>query len=257
MPVLERISVTPVKGTALRHLPAATLTAAGIAGNRRFHLIDDVGRLRSGDSHGRLVQVRTEVDEGTGWLRCRFPDGSVAEGPTDDTQEAVRTDFYGRLVEGAVLGGPFGAAFSAFLETPVRLVRIDRDGDGPDVHHLSLVSFASVAELGRRGGHEGELDARRFRMNLELGGMQPHEEDTWDGREVRIGDAVITVFGQVPRCRFTTLSPDTGEKDFDTLREIVRYRPFIEADGRGIPFGMYAEVVAPGKVAVGDAVGPL
>ena len=94
---------------------------------------------------------------------------------------------------------------------------------------------------------------RRFRLNLELEGCEPYEEDTWEGRHVRVGDATIEVTGQVPRCVFTTKHPETGEKDWDTLTQIARYRPRI-AGGGGLPFGMYARVVTPGTVRIGDEV---
>ncbi|HEX6843774.1 MAG TPA: MOSC domain-containing protein [Actinomycetota bacterium] len=255
MPSLDRISVTPVKGTALQHPERVRLAADGIAGNRRFHLIDESGALVSGDTLGDLVRVRTAYEAETGRLRCVFPDGATAEGPADASGNPVVTDFYGRPAPGTVLEGPFAEAFSAFARRPLRLVRLDREGDGPDVHRLSLVSFASVADLGHRGGDD-RLDGRRFRMNLELGGCEPYEEDEWDGRRVRIGDAVVRLRGQVPRCRFTTLSPATGEKDFETLKLIASYRPLLEPPDRGIPFGMYAEVENPADVAVGDPVVP-
>jgi MOSC domain-containing protein YiiM len=53
-----------------------------------------------------------------------------------------------------------------------------------------------------------------------------------------------------------TRHPDTGERDADTLREIRRYRGVATMhDGdSGIPFGVYARVVSPGRVAVDDAV---
>ena len=54
----------------------------------------------------------------------------------------------------------------------------------------------------------------------------------------------------------TTLGPDTGDKDFTTLNLIARHRPRIEGR-RGLPFGMYAEVVEPGRVRVGDPVEPI
>jgi uncharacterized protein YcbX len=118
------------------------------------------------------------------------------------------------------------------------------------------VSRASVAALGAGAGHHGDLDARRFRMDLELDGCEPYEEDTWDGRRVRIGQAVIRIHGQVPRCVLTTKDPDTGDKDFNTLGEIARQRTRIPGGG-GLPFGMYAEIEWPGPVAVGDEVTPL
>ena len=118
-----------------------------------------------------------------------------------------------------------------------------------------LVSSASVRELGRRGDRP-DLDARRFRINLEIDGCDPYEEDAWDGELVRIGHATIRVHGQIPRCVVTTLAPDTGKKDFLTLNLIARSRRRIRGRG-GLPFGMYAEIVDPGRVRVGDPVEPL
>ncbi|MGZ4149897.1 MAG: MOSC domain-containing protein, partial [Actinomycetota bacterium] len=171
----------------------------------------------------------------------------------------LEVDFYGRPVPARVLQRDFGDAFSAFVGQPLRLVRAEADGDGPDVRTLSLVSLASVRELAAQGGHDGDLDAGRFRINVELDGCAPFEEDTWDGERVRIGQAVVRLYGQIPRCAVTTLSPDTGEKDFETLKVIAGFRPLMDRDGaggRGIPFGMYAEVEQPGTVAAGDPAGP-
>jgi uncharacterized protein YcbX len=58
----------------------------------------------------------------------------------------------------------------------------------------------------------------------------------------------------VPRCRITTLHPDKGMKDFDTLKAIASYRGVDQEDG--INFGVYAAVVQPGKIRVGDTVEP-
>jgi uncharacterized protein len=128
------------------------------------------------------------------------------------------------------------------------------------VHHLTMVSAESVAELGRQAGREGDPDARRFRMLLEIEGCaSPHEEDTWDGRQVRVGAAVVRVRGQVPRCVVTTQDPDSGVKDLDTLKTIRRYRGRMtgEDGDPGLPFGMYAEVETPGVAQLGDPVEPL
>lgn len=256
MPTLARLSVTPVKGTALHHPDAVRLDVEGIAGNRRFLLRDERGELFSGYDDGTLVQVVADVDPATEALRCRFPDGTVIAGRTDDLGPALVTDFGGRTVAGHEVLGPFSDAFSGYVGRRLTLIRTDRDGDGPDVHRLSLVSFASVGELGRRGRYDGELDARRFRMNLELEDAAPFEEDTWAGREVAAGEAVLRVLGQIPRCRVTNQDPATGEHEWSTLTKIASFRPLIRGPDRGIPFGMYAEVVTPGTVRLGDAIAP-
>jgi uncharacterized protein YcbX len=199
VPSLARINVTPVKGTALHHVSNATLTEVGIQENRRFHLADDRGRLCSGVAFGPLVQVVADLD-GT-MLTCRFPDGSTVTGSTESLGVAVHTDFFGRNVAGHVVEGPLTEAFSEYVGTQVCLVRADRDGDGPDVLPLTLVTYASVRELGSRGGYPGDLNPLRFRINLELDGSTPFEEDSWDGGLVRCGEAVLRIAGQIPRSR--------------------------------------------------------
>jgi hypothetical protein len=164
------------------------------------------------------------------------------------------TDLWGRPVTGRLVEGRFAEALSEVVGRTLWLIRADRDGDGPDVHRLSLVSWASVADLGSRSGRP-DLDPRRFRMDLELDGCTPFEEDTWGGRQVRVGEAVVRLLGAIPRCVATTRDPATGEKDFDTLKRIAEYRPLMDRP-RGVPFGMYAEVVQPGVVRVGDLVQP-
>jgi uncharacterized protein YcbX len=252
MPHLARLSATPIKSLGLSHPPSAVLTGAGIPGNRRFHLADSRGRLFTGADHGPLVRLIASFDPGAGTLTVAFPDGSVVAGAADRLGPAVVTDFWGRSVPGRVVEGPLAGAIGDWAGHRLRLIRADLDGDGSDVERLSLVSLASVRDLGARDGRP-DLDPRRFRMNLELDGCEPYEEDTWAGRGVRIGLAVVRVLGQVPRCVVTTQDPRTGEKDFDTLKRIAAYRPLMH-DPRGVPFGMYAEVAEPGRVAVGDSV---
>ena len=253
---VARINTTPVKGTSLHHPDRVELTPNGIPENRRFFLVDEDGSLFSAPDLGPLVRIRADLAAVEGRLTLTFPDGATVEGAGEAVGEELVVDFYGRPVEAAIVEGPFSGALSAYAERPLRLVRSVRQGDGSDVHHVSLMSLASVAALAAGAGHDGELDARRFRMDLELDGCEPYEEDMWDGRRVRLGSAVVRLHGQIPRCVLTTKDPVTGLKDFDTLREIARQRPRIPGDG-GLPFGMYAEVEEPGPVAVGDEVEPL
>jgi uncharacterized protein YcbX len=253
---LARINTTSVKGTALANPTVVELTSDGIPGNRRFHLADADGRHVGAFDVGSLVQVRCVLDPSSWVLRCGFPDGTTVEGHQDDLGESVLTEMDDHSTPGRVVRGSFAASFSSFLGRDVRLIRADRDVDGNDVEPVTLVSNASVRDLALRGGRRGDLDVRRFRMNLELDDTEPYEEDTWHGARVQVGDAVLRIGGQVPRCRVTTYDPDTGERDFPTLKTIASYRP-LRAEGRGIPFGMYATVERPGVARVGDAVIPL
>jgi uncharacterized protein YcbX len=92
-------------------------------------------------------------------------------------------------------------------------------------------------------------------MLFELDGIDAHEEDEWQGLDVRIGDATIKVNGDVGRCAVTTHDPDTGVPTVDTLEALARYRR--EGRKEPLPFGVYGSVVVPGRVRVGDEVAPI
>jgi len=86
-------------------------------------------------------------------------------------------------------------------------------------------------------------------------GCEVHEEDSWRSRRVGIGEAVVRVLEPVPRCVVTTQDPTTGVKDVDTLNVLAAYRG--RPDGKHVEFGMYAEVLEPGTIRVGDQAVPL
>jgi uncharacterized protein len=254
VPFVARISVSPVKGLALVHLDEVLLEETGAAENRRFHIVDAGGRRYNQLRNGALVQIGQEYDGRR--LALHFPDGTTAEGQISLGAE-ITTDFYGRPVSGKLVEGPWSDALSQWAGRPLRLVRsapgaaVDRTRG-----HVSLISTASLGELARHGGHEGRADGRRFRMLFELDGCEPHEEDRWVKRHVRIGGALVRLRGDVGRCAITTQNPETGVPDFDTLTTIYGYRGTTknEAGKKHVPFGVYGEVVEPGKVVVGDRV---
>ena len=256
MPKVARFNVTPVKSTALHHPERLRLDERGATGDRRFFFVDATGHRFSGATKAPILPIHAAYDEATDHLELRLPDGVVVAGPARPDGAALVVNVYGRPVPAHVVEGDFGEALSAYAGHEIRLARPDRPGDAIDVRPVTLVSLESVAELARRGQHDGRLDPGRFRMTIEIEGVSaPHEEDSWAGRRVRVGGAVIRIDEPVPRCVVTTLDPDTGLRDFPTLRVIRDYRG-TNAE-RQLEFGVYAEVVEPGEVSVGDPVEPL
>jgi uncharacterized protein len=92
-------------------------------------------------------------------------------------------------------------------------------------------------------------------MLVGVEGCAPHEEDEWCGREVAIGEAVVRILEPVARCMITSRDPDTGKRNLDTLREIKRYRGTPRGH-RYVDFGVFGDVLEPGRVRVGDSVSP-
>jgi uncharacterized protein YcbX len=167
--------------------------------------------------------------------------------------EPMQLEIYGRTFTARPVFGPWAEAVSSWVGRPLRLYRSERLAHETDRNDVSIVSDSSLEKLARHGNEGRPVDGRRFRMLIEVAGAEsPHQEDEWLGREVAIGEAVVRVTKPDSRCVITTQDPDTGERDFPTLHVIRQYRGL--RDGRKLDFGVYADVVRPGRVSVGDAI---
>jgi uncharacterized protein YcbX len=244
-----------VKALALAGSREVGLEPFGVRENRRFYLADADGRLVSGPNHGRLMRVRASYDAASERLDLRFPDGTAVQGAAGAVDgDRVTSDFFGRPVSGREVTGPFSRALSAWYGSPLRLIRTDRPGDASDVWPVSLMSRASAEDMAAKASSDRPRETRRFRMLVELDGCEPYEEDTWIGGLVRVGEALLRIPGPIPRCAVTTYDPDSGVRDFGTLRAIRDQRG--RGPGGKLYFGVYGEVVEPGIVRVGDRADP-
>ena len=249
---VTRLSVTPIKGLALSHPPSIDVTDTGALGDREFYLVSADDRLVSITKTGALVGLRASWDADHQVLSISDSGGVVF---TSDISLGAPHDadfFEFRQARGRVVEGDWGQLFSDLAGQPLRLVKADDSNGGRDVEPLTLLGDASSAELARNSGLD-QVDSRRFRMLIEFDGAAPHEEDTWEGRVINVGGAVIVGGGPVQRCAGTTRNPLTGEIDLRTLTLIGGYRGRQQSIfGPGFNFGVYATTVAPGRVSVGD-----
>jgi uncharacterized protein YcbX len=253
MPRVARLSIAPVRSLGLQHPTEVDLSETGVVEDRRFFLADERNRLIDRLIEGPLVQIAATTDPEATRLRLAFPDGTTVD---DDVRlgAAIETPIHGRTGVGHVVEGPWGRALSDFTGRQITLVRCDRPGGTRVGNPTSLIGDGSIRRLARQLGVE-ELDGRRFRMLMELEGAGEHEEDSWIGRELAVGGAVLRVTMPDARCAITTQDPDTGVRDLDTLRGIIAYRGLRE--GKHADLGVLADVVTPGRVAIGDEIVPL
>jgi uncharacterized protein YcbX len=94
-------------------------------------------------------------------------------------------------------------------------------------------------------------DARRFRMTIAIDGVAAWEEHGWAGREIAVGDALLRGIDPVPRCAVTTRDPEQGTTDAPVLKALATLR-----GKQDVTFGLWCEVLVPGRVRVGDRVTP-
>jgi len=116
-----------------------------------------------------------------------------------------------------------------------------------DVAPVSLISRQTVACIAKESGTKE--NSWRFRPNLliDLKGAEAFDELQWVGKTLRIGSvARIAVTEVDQRCVMITLDPATGQSSPEILKCVVQ--------NHGKSAGIYATVLTPGEVRVGDPI---
>jgi uncharacterized protein YcbX len=239
---VARINVTPVKSLRLDHPDEIELVRDGAREDRRFLLVDSERRLYNGKRDLALVRTSASWDPDARHLQLTLPDGKLVEGEVGSGEPTV-VEVYRRPLHARLVEGPWADALSDLVGRSLTLVERDDGGWATDDRPASLVSRASLDTI--------DGDGRRFRMLFELDGIPAHAEDEWRNRRLRVGEATLLVGDPTPRCAVPTANPDTGVRDRDVLRELIEKRGPIEGEPC---MGVYAEVLEPGLVRVGDAV---
>ena len=242
--------IAPVKSLGLAPIDRAFLDKPGIPGDRAFFIIDAQGKMFTQRSFGPLVRVRTSYEADSGYLELSCPDGSTVAG-VPELGDAIDGSFFGlRDVGGRLVEGDWNEALSTFAGQALRLIKADAAGTSFDAFPISMCSTDSLEALAQ-AAEAGSIDGRRFRQNIYIEGASAHEEDTWLECEVRVGAALLRVKMRDERCAVTTVNPDTGEIDMNTLKIIASYRT---DQPKQVNFGVYCTVAEPGEVSVGDEV---
>jgi hypothetical protein len=254
------LSISPVKGLRVVNVERLALEPGGARGDRRFYIVEQRGWMVNGKHSGALNEVSAEIDVGdlgagaAERLTLRFPDGTEVSG-TIELGEQLQTRFHSRPRTARLVRGPFSAALSEHAGEQLRIVQAREDRSAVDrgvLGAVSLISRGSLNALARVAGQEA-VDARRFRMTIEIDGVEPFAEDGWLGRELRVGVATIRPRGHVGRCIVTSRHPESGVVDLPTLELLRSFRSGLETT-EPLPFGVCGEVVRAGTVRVGDRV---
>jgi hypothetical protein len=247
---VARFNVTPVKSTALHHPDAIDLQREGAVGDRRFLFARPDGTRLRGVSKAPLMPIVSTWSVADERLAMRFPDGSSIEGNALPTGECVDIKLFDRTVPARAIDPVFTEAVRRLVDETLTVFRVDEPEFAGGGHRASIISLASVVDVGSRGG-DARLDPGRFRMLIEVDGVEAYAEDGWQGRILRLGDAFVRLGQRVHRCVMTNLAPDTGENDFDTLKVLAQHRQI----GTELLLGVYGDVERPGRIEVGDAAG--
>jgi uncharacterized protein YcbX len=260
---VTEINIYPIKSTRRITLRESTVLKRGLTWDRRWMLVDDEGVFITARQHPSLAVVATQI--GADMLVATapgMPELAIPLTPPASPSREVRIWRDGCTA--VDYGSPYDQWFSQYLGLSCHLVRMrssdvrpmnpDYGSAGDEVSFadgfpLLLISEASLADLNGRLGKP--VSMRRFRPNVVVAGCDPYAEDNW--RRIRIGTVVFEAAKACSRCVFTTIDPDTGEKDpqLEPLRTLSSYRRHPEG---GVFFGQNLIPRDAGTIHVGDPV---
>lgn len=273
---LVGIGIHPVKSTAIRPVHEADVRSWGLAGDRRWMIVDRESVLVSARELHALFTITSDTPETDPAVRGPLRLSAVGHDPIDVVAPQT-APMPVRMHGHDLVARPADETASAWVrevtgrddltltwcDDPARRSlnpKYSRPGDHAafaDGYPVTLASLDSLARLNdwmleeallRGEAPPTALPIERFRANLVVQGADPFAEDDW-GR-VRVGEVTLRKAKLVDRCVMTTISlPDlnTGK---EPIRTLARHRRW---NGQTW-FAIQLIPETTGRIAVGDPV---
>ncbi len=259
----------PLKSAHGERLREVRIDVEGVRGDRSWACLDHadgtVGSAKHPEKWGRLLEVTAQVDEPGSEVVVQVQ-GRHAVAGSEQADALLRKHLgrpvrltrsvpeqallHGRLPEepGLVPDWMTGAVPGQEMLTEVSGAR--PGGRFVDFGPVHLLTTGVLAELAGQL-ERAKVDETRFRPNLVLDVLR----DPVPGQELRIGDVVLRVVLPTPRCVVPGLEDEGPAVDRQLLSALARHHRTVVGDlGRAACFGVYAEVIRPGQLTLGQVV---
>ncbi|MCC5474399.1 MOSC domain-containing protein [Streptomyces sp. NPDC059680] len=265
---LQSIHVHPVKAFRGHTTREAVVEPWGLAGDRRWTLIDDGGKVVTQREQSRLALAAAEPLAGGG-VRLSAPGQAPLTVSVPGPAGTVPVNVFGTKVEAVPAATAAHAWCSAYLGADVRLVHMDDPAtrrpvdpeyalpgetvsfaDGYPLLVTTTASLDALNSMIAAGAHaaEGPLPMNRFRPNAVIAGTEAWAEDHWS--RISIGEVVFRIAKASGRCVVTTVDQDTAVRGREPLRTLALHRKA----GSRLLFGQNLVPLSRGTIRVGDPV---
>ncbi len=246
---IEAIYRYPVKGLSAESLASTRLTLGETIADDRLYAIENgpsgfdpaapaylpKQRFLMLMRNERLARLEARFDVATHVLAIELEGARVVCGDLrTPTGRASIERFFGEFCADELRGPPrvLHANGHSFSDVARKVV--------------SIINLASVAAIEDAIG--APVDPLRFRGNLYVAGWPAWHEFALLDREIGIGAAArVKTVKRIRRCAATEVDPRTAARDLPIPGTL------LQRFGHG-DCGVYAEVVADGEIALGDAV---
>jgi uncharacterized protein YcbX len=260
--MISHLYIYPIKSLGAISLQNAVLEREGLRGDRRFMLVDAMGKFITQRTRPELT--RFILSESTnGFLVKDSVTGLEKELNENPTLGAwISIEIWEDQLQAQEVLDDWSSWFSEALLEEVKLVRISaekpreikpkyqtdltKNTSFADSLPLLVIGSASYQALEE---HLNEpIDRLRFRPNIIVNSAVPFVEDTW--AEIKIGE--VHLFGAKPcaRCSLVNVDPLSGESDKKTLKALASFRTI----NHKVFFGQQFVPISIGSIQVGSAV---
>ncbi|MEU9196121.1 MOSC domain-containing protein [Streptomyces hundungensis] len=266
--VVHGIHLHPVKSVGGYDTARAAVEPWGLAGDRRWMLVDTDGTAVTQRERPELALSSAATLPGGG-VRLSAPGRADLEVEPPRAVAAAGVMLFGKKFKAVAADDAAHAWFSAYLGAEVRLMHLDDPArrrtinpayapngetvsfaDGYPLQIATRASLDALNALIAQGDRadEGPLPMNRFRPNVVLDGTEPWAEDSWS--RLSIGDVCFRVAKPCGRCVVTTTDQSTAERGKEPLRTLARHRRI----GGLLAFGVLVIPENTGTLHVGDAM---
>ncbi|MDG1904950.1 MAG: MOSC domain-containing protein [Arenicella sp.] len=221
---VETLSRYPVKSLLGEFVEAVDIEKRGVRGDRLYAISNEQGKFGSGKNtrHFRkidgLLCLSAQFNSDT--LLITFPCGESLNSDHQDINQKLSTE----------LG---------------QAVTLTKENDLPhfDDGSVHIITSADLEQL-KLELPESQIDIRRFRANI-LIDTHSLSRDLL-GKTLRIRDTEMAIVEETKRCRMIGLAQGTLNHDPKILEMVAKQHNHN--------FGVYATVVRPGLINVGDSI---
>ena len=263
---IEGLNIHPLKSGRAIPVDSATVRLDGLAGDRRFMIVEPDGRFITQRELQALARVEATAVGESLHLEMEGRQLFASFEPEDRLDVTV----WDSPVNAAVADEAVNDVLSDWLERPVKLVHMDalaHRAEGEDwAGEPAPVGFAdgfpilvtttgSLADLNRTLAAKGQepVGMDRFRTNILVSCDDPWEEDFWEA--IEINGIVFDFVKPCARCIMTTQDQMTGERiGGNPIQGLAEKRMSADRRVPGVLFGWNAVPRGEGEIRLGDTV---
>lgn len=233
--ILEELYIYPIKSTHRVTQVRAEVRPWGLAGDRRWMIVDDEANFLTQRTIPRMSLIQAVPQPGDKFMLAAFGQACVFVDVPRETAPTLRVSIWRDSVFARVASDQVNLWLSTFLGRTVRLVHMhdpnSRLADPAYAKPGTTVSFvdgypllcttkASLLDLNSK--LSTPILMGRFRPNVVVSGDRPFGEDNW--KRIRIGDIIFSVVKPCTRCSITTVDQDTALRGKEPLRTLSSFR---------------------------------